>query len=401
MAEQAAINNSLSNPKFTYEGFDLRRVDQTFIMPESDAFNRSVLLWKDIYDENKTWFSERRSSSTRVTIEPHRYYFNSDWFEVSQIDKKMSIRQTVTMAHTLFSNDENLMYGILMHDGKKFFNPLHPLNAQAMIRKFADIKLTSSRDFDEELYTVMVFTYKPKVREEQKFLFDESAAEIFTKHLLNVLGLLESKSQYAESITEIRSQNITFGSRNLNYMSVYPFSKIEYLVDTIRASEDGKVKNDVHLQPVQLINNGLAAPYYGIVAQKHSRETGLIGFQLSPMMSCNIGQPSVTVRNNVDVEVSGLSVCTGSESNNSDAGRLTLNHANLGSPYFSDVLTSGSFCFAKTSVRMALGIYSEFFDLPRIDILGAIPPKAPISFDEFKKKNPSAKFSDYIKSIKK
>jgi hypothetical protein len=247
----------------------------------------------------------------------------------------------------------------------------------------------------------MIYTYKQSFDKMDSALVDDSMNAIFTTHLLTVLSMLELKSQFGTKITHIRSLSETLGTNNYSEREAWTFSKFQYSTETIRTNDAGVAVQDIHIQPVQLINSGIASPYYGIVAEKYS-SGGARGYQLSPMLSCNLGRAYTHINRNGEVEVPGVSVCTGStHSNTSEAGRLTLNHANLGSPYFSDTLAHGSYQFANISIRMALGIYSEFFDLPKIDIMVTLPPKPPISFDEFKRNYHNAKFSDYIQAIKR
>lgn len=397
-AEAERINSQVADPIFAYEAFDLPKINQSFVVPESDAFSRSVLLWKNMYDVNKDNFS--KDGHTIHEIQPHRYTFNTSLFDVSQVGTKMSLRQVIKMIHSLFTENQDLLYGVLLHDGKSFFNPLHPINAQALVRKYSLEKYKQNEgQLDAEIYKVMIYTYKNSFKDMNKVLVNDSTNAIFTTHLLTVLSMLELKSQFGTKINHINSLNETLGTRHYNDREAWTYSRFQYSTEMIRTNESGAAVQDIHIQPVQLINSGIASPYYGIVAEKYSPD-GIRGYQLSPMLSCNLGRVYTNINSKGEIEVPGVNVCTGSESNTSEAGRLTLNHANLDSPYFRDTLAHGAYQFANISIRMALGIYSEFFDLPKIDIMVTLPPKPPISFDEFKRNNPNAKFSDYIYAIR-
>lgn len=399
-AEAARIDLQAAEPVFAYETFDLPKINQSFVVPESNAFSRSVLLWKNMYDISKDNFSTEESPT--VKIKPDRYSFNTGLFDVSQVGTKMSLRQVIKMIHSLFTDNQDLLYGVLLHDGKRFFNPLHPINAQALVRKYSLEKYKQNEgQLDEEIYKVMIYTYRQKFDQMNKVLVDDSMNAIFTTHLLTVLSMLELKSQFGTKITHIDTLSEILGTNNYNDREAWTYSKFQYRTETVRTSDAVTAVQGIHIQPVQLINSGIASPYYGIVAEKYSSQNRTLGYQLSPMLSCNLGLAYTHINRNGEIEVPGVSVCTGGTSNTSEAGRLTLNHANLGSPYFSDTLTQGSFQFANISIRMALGIYSEFFDLPKIDIMVTLPPKPPISFDEFKRNNPNARFSDYIQAIKR
>ena len=389
---------TVTEAPFAYETFDFKQADQNFLIGNSDLFSDTLLLFNKMREIDQEFMSINDRNSSRIQYKPRRNSFNNNHFEVSQIDGPFSYIDAVKFLHNLYISSPDLIYGALLHDGKKFINPLHPLIAQAFIKKAS---LESASDHmtsqaNNAKYRIVLYTYTPSVINND-FLFKDDFKSLFTSQILSSLALLDCKS----SKTFKARRLVTMAKRypNPTNYDPYYFRDIQYEYEEMRVP--GAVQGEeVNLQPVQLVNDGLASPYYGIVAQRYVPGSGSHGYNLSPMFSCNIGRHYTDVKTDGSVSVPGASVCTGNFSNTSLAGRLSLNHANLGSPFYNDIVGKGSYTYAQAAVRIAVGIYAEYLDLQRIDFLPAQAPKAPLSFEEFKRLHPSATLKEYITGIK-
>ena len=376
---------------FAYESFNLGNSNQSFMIGESALFSETTSLLLNMYNTDKdTVHSSLNSSTERNVLKPISLNFRSNDFDVMQIDTKMSFSNTISFIHKFYTDSPGLLYGVLLHNGSKFINPLHPLVAQSMIKSMNQ----SDDSLSKDVYKVIVYTYKDKVKTD--FLCNPKLNSIFLTQILNTLAMLDVRSSYSEKIVSIDPL------RN-EATSIFDLQKIVYRTDQL-SSNSGDIHSDLYMQPVQLINSGIVSPYYGIVAEKYptsgSQRGSVLGYQLSPMMSCNVGKPYTVITKDGSIVVEAGSVCTGIISNSSHEGRMTLNHANLSSPYFQEVMGAGSYTFADTSIMVSLSIYAELFGLTPISLSMPKEIKIPISFLEYKKTNPSASLSEYIIAMK-
>ncbi|MCI4436833.1 MAG: hypothetical protein JHC33_08515, partial [Ignisphaera sp.] len=292
-------------------------------------------------------------------------------------------------AHSFYLSSPGLMYGILLHNNKKFINPLHPLIAQSVAK-------TLDKDasvLDSAMYKVIIYTYKEAANDEHNAFFrNENLSKIFTDQIFNTLALLELK-------VELQKKIVSYNRiEDRHTHGIYGYKDFIYKTEAINK---GETTENLELQPVQLINYGIVFPYYGTVAQKHANMSNNKGYQLSPMLSPNIGFPRFSiVKKDKSLSIEGRGVCTGKLPQYSLNGKKSLNHANLGSPFFREVMASGAYTFADISMKVSLSIYAELFDLEKIDSFTQLE-KPPISFVEFRLKHPSKGLKDYLLSIKK
>lgn len=389
---------TVTETPFAYETFDFKQADQNFLIGNSDLFSDTLLLFKKMHDIDPEFMYVDYHTSSRIQYKPRKDSFKNNHFDVAQIDGPFSYIDAVKFLHNLYISSPDLIYGALLHDGRKFINPLHPLIAQSFVKK-ASLESTLEHTISQASnaqYRIVLYTYKPSIINND-FLFNDDFKSLFTSQILSSVALLDCKSSKtfkAKRLVPMTSQHL-----NANRHDAYYFRNIQYEYEEVRVPGAASGE-EINLQPVQLVNDGLASPYYGIVAQRYVPGSGSHGYNLSPMFSCNIGRHLTEVRTDGTVSVPGASVCTGNFSNTSLAGRLSLNHANLGSPFYNDIVGQGSYTYAQAAVRIAVGIYAEYLDLQRIDFLPEQAPKAPLSFEEFKRINPSATLKEYITGIK-
>jgi hypothetical protein len=374
------------NP-YAYESFNLQNGEQTFSSLDNPIFTESLLLFKKMYDEDKTLMATSEKSSLYQMM-PDSRRFVTNHFDMMTIDSTMSFKEAIKFAHAFYLSSPGLMYGMLLHSNNKFINPLHPLITQSIVKTLDK----DASSLDASKYKVIIYTYN-KESNESDFFRNDNLAKIFTDQIFNTLALLELKVELQKKIV---------GYTQLNYSETNePWKFREFVYRTEEISKDTKKTENLEFQPVQLINSGIVFPYYGTVAQKHLNMRDNKGYQLSPMLSPNIGFPSFTVdKVSGNITIDGRGVCTGKLQQYSINGKKSLNHANLGSPFFREVLASGAYTFADVSIKVSLSIYAELFDLERIDSFSQLE-KPPISFVEFRLKNPTLGLKDYLASLKK
>jgi hypothetical protein len=379
----------IQNKPYAYESFNLKNGEQNFSSLDNPIFTESLLLFKKMYDEDSNTMIAS-DKDTFIQAIPTSRRFDTTHFDMMTIEDKMSFKDAVKFAHSFYLSSPGLMYGILLHNNKKFINPLHPLIAQSVAK-------TLNKDasvLDSSTYKVIIYTYKETTTDENNAFFrNENLSKIFTDQIFNTLALLELKVELQKKIVNYNNP------REQETHVLYGYKDFIYKTEDI--NKDTAPAENLELQPVQLINSGIVFPYYGTVAQKHANMRNNKGYQLSPMLSPNIGMPRFSIlKEDESLSIEGRGVCTGKLQQYSLNGKKSLNHANLGSPFFREVMASGAYTFADISVKISLSIYAELFDLERIDSFTQLE-KPPISFVEFRLKHPSKGLKDYLLSIKK
>lgn len=391
-----------------YESFKLSKLNQDYQIGNSALFTDTVSLFNKMHQSEPTFFSprtERRNSQDMTSMRPSRRDFVGNDFDINQIDAKMTYADAMKFIHALYKSSPDTIYGVMLSNGNnKFFNPLHPLNAQAFVRKYSMDKHENEfmSESSKAIYTVIIYSYKdkPSLKKYNDLLFVKQYEDLFMSHLLSVLALMDNQKKITTKITQVYTLAQVNGTNNPNPYDVSTFDTFKYGYEIQEDSANNTYPGDVYIQPVQLINTGLAYPFYGITAVKYIRGDSTLGYQLSPMHSCNIGEAYVYKAQDGSIDIPGGSVCTGNYNNTSPEGRATLNHANLSSAFFNSVMATGSYTFADVCVKLSLSIYAEFFGLDPISISSEPEIKIPISFEEFKRKHKDATLVQYLASIK-
>lgn len=404
-----SILNSVTKDEKIFNNFNLAKGNQLFKLKGSNLFNQSTLLFHDMYQIDKNCMYIK-SSQNKIELFTKGHTFNNNnqdnnnesFFDVVELDETMSYFNAVKFAYEMQKSSNGLLYGIVLKRNDIFINPLHPIIAQSLTKKHKD--KANNSEYNALLnnqYNVFIYAYNKDVINECPFeLFNNDLRDTFKNHIFNVLAMLEQtfeSSTKISSINDIRNDRTAY---NVSEYAPYQYRELSYIYE--ETFEDKENEYNVNIEPVQVVNDKLIYPYYGIVAQKYSMTTSMKGYQLSPMLSPNVGsfRGSISMLdNNEKCSILGGSICTGRLSSSSENGWRSLNHANLGSPYFRDILSIGAFTFAKLSLDISLNIYARFLDLELLDI-DLKQKSIPISFETFKKKGFGILFKEYIKYCK-
>ena len=388
-----------------FKSFNLARGNQLFMFKGSRLFDESTLLFHNINNIDKESIICEQFLKTKKSISAKSRQLNilpdksDNLFDLMELDSTMSYFDAVKFGYEMQKTSNGLLYGILLKKDGIFINPFHPLIAQSLVRKHEKKEATAEyKALLDNQYKVFIYTYNDtNINDSNIDLNHDKLKDTFKDHIFKVLAMLEQSFSSSYIITSVNNTRTHSSSE----LTPYIYRSLEY--NYIEKFTDEMNKYDINIEPVQLVNNGLVYPYYGIVAQKHSASTSIRGYQLSPMLSPNINNFSGYINKNNDgvesYEISAGSVCTGNLRNNSEAGWLSLNHANLNSSYFKNILSVGSFTFAKLCLDTSLNIYASFIGFEPLD-LDMKPKPIPISFATFKARNEEKSFKDYIQYCK-
>jgi hypothetical protein len=327
---------------------------------------------------------------------------SNPFFDLLEIDRPMSYFDAVKFAYEMQKSSPGQLYGILLKNNNGFVNPLHPLIAQSLTRKYKDPKNErEAKRIEESYYKVFIYTYDQDMISNSIInLYDNKLNDVFKNHIFKCLAMLEQTFVSSRKITSVYDVRNLSDYSHASEMFASTFANLTYSYE--ETFEDEQNKFNINIEPVQVVNNGLVYPYYGIVGQKYSENLSIRGYQLSPMFSPNIGQFVGYKANNNGAELNSVaagSVCTGNLNRMSDAGWRSLNHANLNSAYFPDILNHGSFSFSDICIDISLNIYASYLGLEPLN--NDLKVKSiPISFATFKSMFKDKSFVDYIQYTK-
>lgn len=378
---------NIETQPFSYESFKLNTSNQNFEVSSSPLFESAKQLFEKMYANDKTTV---KNVKLQYDNEVNNIDFNSSMFDTSTISEKISYIDAIKLAHQLYVSSPELIYGMLLHDGNKFINPLHPIITHSFSKHYKENIKNIIADASKEKYSIIIYTYKNGYKSGEilndDFLYDDMHEELFANHIYSILALLEQKN-------EIYEKKISYvDTSNKNTM----FDRYGHFEYTSKCNESSLF--NVSLQPVQLVNDGIATPYYGIVAEQN-RNGDVYGYQLAPMLSCNLGR--VYLQNRQDsIKTSATSVCTGNFPKTSLAGKLSLNHAYLGSAYFKQIMARSAINFAQVSLKISISMYAELLELQPINMNFKKQKRILKSFASYKANNKDATLQDYLEYAK-
>lgn len=424
--------------KNAFKDFNLSDANFSFQIGLVDnLFTESSLLFKKMFDvldrkdpECKNVFygahDESRKNVTDLTLRDRLTTKGEvdSLLDVMEVNLNMKLEDVVNFIANFHNSNPDMLYGALLKTNSgRFVNILHPLIAQGVIKTLKENQKSKST------YKIILYVYKkdridylqksynmPSDRDSRTSIISKQYTDVFKMHLLNVLAMTERESEIAYIVRDVENLNNKIQnsdtSEAINLVNPKIYTTLQYGYEY--ATKDGIVledsASDSYIQPVQIINDGVIAPYYGITVTQFNIKTRQVrGYQLSPFLSCNVGYPHTyqefDSKGEISrISVSGGSVCTGGTTTDSDAGRKTLNHANLGSPYFRQTYCAGAFDFARVCVDLSLNILTNGLDtehkvnfvLPK----SMQPVPTIMSFEQFKTENKKATMKKYLEYVK-
>jgi len=257
------------------------------------------------------------------------------------IKGKMPLSEIIEMANSLYETLPDTFYGVLVKHGKhKFYNPLHPLIANAMVEGGEDMNLEHEA----------VFFTSSKTQKSDKDIINEEKE--------NIVNIITSMS----IPTSNQIHKVTNISTRLNdSLMIVDFDAYDKKGNLVVKENDAKF-----IVPNQIINSTIIAPYYGISCINRTGTT-LTGAALTKdMRSANISSSHMW-----------SAVCTGGKGHDK-SGIRTLSHSNHKSPMSNTVLTENTWNLVRASIETSLMIYGYTYEL------NIKEPIKRIAFDEWK-----------------
>lgn len=243
--------------------------------------------------------------------------------KIIKLEDGYTLKYAIKLIHNTYKHVQDKFAGVIfVLETGALINPLHPLVALELLRHpkntiVSKILIYSYKDLDKihSLYG------KP----------DSTSFELSIKTLLKVYQ------------SQVKSRDIDILENEFNYENRKLIQK--YKVSKFPGEDHSK---EYYLVATQLLTKGTYVPYYGTSIIQMNGNTS--GYHITPFKSCNL---------NGHTYKDPISVCTGSTSNKTIAGLRTLHHANLGSPYEHNCMTSLSKPYADACIKQSFEIFKK------------------------------------------
>lgn len=354
---------------------------------DSPALDEAIKLYYKYVQQAKieNWTSDNYDLQEKHMLPTANVFTN---FDVFTIDERLNFQSAINVIYETYKKSPDLFYGALLvkKDSKFIINPLNHIVARIIQRSG---KIPSGE------FKIVFYFHKDIETPSYPETFKNDFHDLYKTQALLQLGILEeapSTKLFYESVISNhpsyaqKANQITAIQVNFKYLN--------------KQGEEVRSVPEYFIQPTQIVNTGIVYPYYGMTIVKND-QWRVQGFHTSPMMSSNVGFPTFKFTDENILQINPTSVCTGNRlSNQSLAGRRTLNHSNLLSPYIRNSLCHGSFDYARICVEISLNIYSEIYGLEPISEFSVPQSKKRISFNEYKEQFNSSSLQDYLAYIK-
>ena len=289
---------------------------------------------KVIHDENDTSKFNHFFDTNNAKI----YTFSSTVIEAIEVIYDM-----------LKSDEDNEIYGVLIQTGSHYYNIMHPIQLFLMskMNSIAFDQIVKVHVYSMKANNHFENDFRDEIKEKFRFFLEDMIADIHIAQDCNTINVKKDLNFLIKS-TQI-AENLDLRFVGLANKDNFVESTFNDIVSKIKYNKTVHLNyvNDLYIEigtnsikyenkniyvPVNIINEGVIYPYFGLVGIKISNNQVLGGIQLSPFLSPNIGEPKEGRESDV------MSVCTGDLSNRRQKGWKTLTHANLLSPYFKNVI---------------------------------------------------------------
>ena len=298
-------NNSRAN--YLYQ-------DGSVVLPISNASSLELVARDEIEWGAKTEWDSLIGGE-------HSIVQDRDIIKIQNANKKL----LATYANMMIQPENTgRYYGMLVIDGEKKINPLHPVIAAMIVA--GEIKLSSS-------FTIIVYPYESSVSIDREH--SKENQEDIVRMILSIRA-----SQYIPSIVHAPSNSLSndieMMVRNIDGMSVH-------------FRESGSPIKEAVI-PVQLATNSIVYPYYGLISSIGGAGGAYMSRNLYPCLSGNIDTRDYMSGN----------TCVGNLSNYTFTSLYVLANMNINSMYFGEIITNKTTDFVDACQNVSAEFLSAY-----------------------------------------
>lgn len=262
---------------------------------------------------NKTSVDNMINSSLSVLPRISSMQFHSNVTnKIIQIKNVTNFTRAMEIIETYRNVAPQLFYGALLklqNEKETFINPYHVLSASCIIDNGYD-----NSNFISETFDILIY-FMDTNSDTTKLFCEKPSAEIQAAMKTNIDSILLQYQNKLESVNKVIK---TIPSGSLSSFKLVYKTKI---------FPDENPEFSSYIVPSAILTKGIVAPFYGTNLIKIFMDGKITkGMSVSPFKTCNIS-------NTDDYNASFTNVCTGSTSNKTHDGLLTLHHVNLNSPF--------------------------------------------------------------------
>lgn len=233
--------------------------------------------------------------------------------KIIQIKQVKSFKDALQTIEQYRRAAPHLFYGAVLKlnsEENVFLNPYHILTASALIDDGSALQYINNNN----TYDVLIYFLNPEDKMTAAFC-SKVSKETMEQINNNIDAIL---LQYQNKIPTLTKVIKTIPTSDISQFK---------LVYKVKRFPDEDPAFSSYIVPTQLLTKGIVAPFYATNLIKIYYNGAITrGASISPFKTCNIS-------NGDNRNINFTSVCTGSTSNKTIEGLMTLTHANLNSPY--------------------------------------------------------------------
>lgn len=277
---------------------------------------------------------------------------------IFKVDYEMPLR---TALQEIFNIREALgrnFAGALLVRGSEILNPLHPLIALGIV---------DNVNWNTDDMKLVIYTYDNRRDEFEAMLNDNAESD-------EELAELDEDEVVAEPEAIVSKERIEANVANL--VRLFTVKEDNTLIKTrlvdILHNEEGRsdrytqvyqrsvhknmigVSSEFVVVPMQLLTNGIVAPYYGtaVIGRNHGQDPKGISLS-SAFMGVNLGKTLEIESGKIKL----TNICTGSLPKQSLEGIRGIGHCNLSSPLNRETIGVGALDYADACIAKSLALY--------------------------------------------
>lgn len=290
---------------FNEEIHDLREKMTSFavnISRSSYVYEDGSVVIPSLYDDrriiSKEYLEDSYLKSFDFLIGDNGKVDDSAILRINDANKKL-----LSMYASMFANETGSFYGMIIVDGDKKFNPLHPIISMMIVA--GEIQLSDS-------FTIIVYPYKSIEEDFDTYLIEEFASEI-TELIVEVRETQRLPNIYYRTGNSLET-DIKNSIGGIEHLRI-PFIETGDRVETA-------------IIPVQLATTSIVYPYYGLILSRGGDGEQYRSRNKFPLLSGNI---------NTGISGAG-DTCVGELNSSSFTSLYVLSNMNTNSMFGDDVI---------------------------------------------------------------
>lgn len=283
---------------------------------------------------------------------------------IFKVDYTMEFAEAIQEIYNIREALGRNFAGALLINGKEIVNPLHPLIALGLVDnqtwRYADLKLViyTYDNRRDEFETMLQNNANPQIPtvdglDDELEVVEETTEEVIEEPLVSQERIQMNIANLVRLFT-VKEEDTTIKTRLIEIVENDDSDRyVQIFQRSVHADMIGNAGEFV-IVPMQLLTNGIVAPYYGTALINRSQGVEPKGISLSSaFMGVNLGKTLKIAHNKLQL----TNICTGSLPKHSLEGIRGIGHCNLSSPLNRVSIGIGALDYADACIDKALALY--------------------------------------------